>query len=435
MSILYVAHCVDTEGPLDESLEATFLRLNDIYQVSVKPTATNLEMIQKGTAPFIQNHQRREAAKTFAPQNLSYLRNWDQIDKVMENYFSQRFRDKLRDDFGQEWVTSWFVMDHEHYQPNPRRKAIGAGVIHDHYRQLIDRFGPVRDEIQYHFHPSSVSKNPVGAATSYSNSLPRINSDLAMRLITFDWFPSAFRPGFHSLRPDSHLWIEQWFPFDYSNQSFETLEHQPDFSGGRFGDWRRAPRTWLGYKPDVRDYQIPGALNRTIFRCLNVGSRLRELGKVHIEQAFVEAIQNGSAILAFTNHDFRDIRTDVAATVEKIRQVQEKFPQVRLRFETASEAARMHLGLGTSMPRLEVELNEESLRVRVNRAELHSHQPFLAIQSRDGSFVADNLDQDFPSEDFSYSFDDQTIKLGSVKNLGVAVVGKNGKSATALLEL
>lgn len=433
MTVLTVVHCVDTEGPLDESLEATFLRLKEIYGVDIDPTVSNLEKIQKGIAPFLKPHQSEEAARTFSSHNLSYLRNWAQVDEVLEDFFSENFRDRFIDDFGQPWITSWFVMDHENYQPNPRKKAIGRGVIHRHYQEFIDRFSNVRDEIQYHFHPSSVSENPVGAATNYSNSLQRINTDLAMRLITFDWFPSTFRPGFHSIRPDSHLWIEQWFPFDFSNQSYETRESQPDFSGGRFGDWRRAPRTWRGYRPSLSDYQKPGSLERTIFRCLNVGTRVRELRTDHLHQAFTEASDHGSAVLAFTDHDFRDIRKDVSSVVTKAREVQRNFPTVRLRFATASDAARQHLGKSEVEPQLELSLDGSFLVVEVNRSELHSHQPFLAIETRDGAYLHDNLDQGNQDNIFTYTFDPQTIPLNLVKNVGVAVVGKNGKTATAVI--
>ena len=32
--IVYIVHCIDTEGPLDESLKATFERLKHIYHLN-----------------------------------------------------------------------------------------------------------------------------------------------------------------------------------------------------------------------------------------------------------------------------------------------------------------------------------------------------------------------------------------------------------------
>ena len=424
---------MDTEGPLDETLEATFSRLEEIYGISVEPTEANLLKIQQKKAPFIPAHLVEGAAKTFSQENLSYLRTWDEVDEMLRSFFSSEFRSQFVDDFGNHLVTSWFVMDHEEYKPNPRRKAIGQGVVHQRYNNFLLQYPSVSDEIQYHFHPSAILGNPVGAGTSFANSLPRLTSDLAMRLITFQWFPSTFRPGFHSVRPDSHLWLEQWFPFDFSNQAYETSENQPDLSNGRFGDWRRAPRTWRGYRPSLADYQRPGSLDRTIFRCLNVGTRLRELQDQHITQAFAEAKDNGSAILAFTNHDFRDIRPDVSRVFADIRRVQSGFPDVKVRFSRASDAARQHLLLGDEVPQLEVGLEGNRLVVTTNQTQLHSHQPFLAIKHRHGAFLNDNFDQLDGVNTFGYTFDPQTIPLNLVEKIGVAVVGKNGKTGTAVV--
>ena len=45
--IVYIVHCVDTEGPLCESLEAKFERIKDIFNVKVKPTSINLKKLKK----------------------------------------------------------------------------------------------------------------------------------------------------------------------------------------------------------------------------------------------------------------------------------------------------------------------------------------------------------------------------------------------------
>ena len=43
---LYIVHCVDTEGPLHEPLDATFERLFDIYNVRLEATKENLLKLQ-----------------------------------------------------------------------------------------------------------------------------------------------------------------------------------------------------------------------------------------------------------------------------------------------------------------------------------------------------------------------------------------------------
>lgn len=44
--ILHIVHCIDTEGPLDEDLQATFERLKYIFGIHLKPTRENLNLIQ-----------------------------------------------------------------------------------------------------------------------------------------------------------------------------------------------------------------------------------------------------------------------------------------------------------------------------------------------------------------------------------------------------
>ena len=39
--IVYIVHCVDTEGPLYESLSAKFERIKDLFGVNIKPTSKN----------------------------------------------------------------------------------------------------------------------------------------------------------------------------------------------------------------------------------------------------------------------------------------------------------------------------------------------------------------------------------------------------------
>ena len=41
MKKVYVVHCIDTEGPLNESLKNTFERIKSIYGIRLKPTKKN----------------------------------------------------------------------------------------------------------------------------------------------------------------------------------------------------------------------------------------------------------------------------------------------------------------------------------------------------------------------------------------------------------
>jgi hypothetical protein len=50
--IVYVVHCVDTEGPLHEPVQATFERLKSIFGLELEPSAALLRRLQAGEVPL-----------------------------------------------------------------------------------------------------------------------------------------------------------------------------------------------------------------------------------------------------------------------------------------------------------------------------------------------------------------------------------------------
>jgi hypothetical protein len=318
-------------------------------------------------------------------------------------------------------------MDHIQYTENPRHKDVGYGNIFRFYRSVLDDKSCKDDELNWHFHPSSITGNPLHASTSYTNSYAILNEILSRRILEDGWFPVVNRPAFHAERPDSHAFLEQWIPFDYANQAYEYECDQPDVSNGRFGDWRRAPYTWRGYNPSHDDHQQPGACRRTIFRCLNVGTRLKSLELDHIRQAFAEAKQSGSAILAFADHDYRDICLDVEVVRAMIAEVRLEFPDVLLKFSGAEAAARCILGVSDApSPVLSIHLESNLLVVRLEQGEIFGPQPFLALQGRDGRVFHDNLDIQEPGRLWTYTLDDQTLPVNALSLAGVGTAGRYG---------
>lgn len=428
--VVHVVHAVDTEGPLDESIDATFMRLEQIYGLQIEPTVDNLLIVQEGRGQIfgMTDFQAESAQLTFSRVNLAYNRTWDEINSVMKDFFSSRFRGKFLDSRGESWVSSWFCMDHGHIDPNPRGKQLGYGEIHHYYSNLISSYG-VKDEIQFHFHPLAVNGNTLSAATSYNNNAPQFVLELAKRLLRFEWFPSCYRPGFHSIRPDSNLFIEQWFPFDYSNQSYDEEGNQPDLAGGRFGDWRFATRSWAGYRPSVRNYQLPGELNRVVFRCLNLGTRHRLLQKSHIVEAFAEAREKGVSILAFTDHDWRDIRQDVENFWVELSDVAGSFRDVDFHFSGAEEAAIAVGGDTNERPELELSIEGNQASISLLKGSIHGGQPFLAIETIDGTVFHDNLDLTDSAEGWTYTFDEATVSLEVVAKIAVGASSSGGSVA------
>jgi hypothetical protein len=429
---LHIVHCIDTEGPLQEPLAATFERLKTIFGIELEASPQNLKRLQRQEIDL--GGLETEVAQVVRPDLLSYNSDWDAISRMLDEAMSPAFRGELADHFGGGWVYSWHVMDHVGYASNPRHKALGYGEVFRFYLDAVQRMGQGLDEINWHFHPLFPDGDPLKAATSYTNSYPRLNQILARRLIDEGWFPVANRPGFHSERPDSHAFLEQWIPYDYANQAYEEESGQKDLRGGRFGDWRRAPKDWTGYRPSHRDHQRPGDMNRHIFRCLNVGTRFRELAAHHVDQAMQDARNCGSAVLAFADHDYRDIRADVRRVREMLHQAKVQHPDVRIRFGGAVSAARDHLAAVGNLPEqaplaLSLTLEDSIVSVRCTSGRCFGPQPFLAYKSRDGRYIHDNFDLQEPERHWTYTFDAQTVPLHAIECIAAGSAGADGSVA------
>jgi hypothetical protein len=423
--ILHLVHCIDTEGPLTETLAATFQRVSSVFGLTLPATRETLRKLQNRELKL--GGKEDAVARMVAPELLAYNTNWDKIEGMLDNLLSDTFRRRMVDDFGNGWVYSWHCMDHMQYADNPRHKDVGYGNVFRFYRRMLEETGSRADELNWHFHPVSITGHPLHAATSYTNSYALLNEILCRRILEDGWFPVVNRPGFHAERPDTHAFLEQWIPFDYANQSYDEVEGQPDVSGGRFGDWLRAPVSWRGYHPCHDDYQTPGACRRTIFRCLNVGTRLRSLRLDHVRQAFAEANEHGSAILAFSDHDYREISFDVEAVRAMIAEVKPEFPEVSLRFSGAEAAARDLLGVSQAPgPELSLRLEDSRLVVRLEQGQIFGPQPFLALKSRDGRVFHDNFDVQEPGRHWTYTLDDQTLPPQALSAAGVGAAGRHG---------
>tara|TARA_B100000073_G_scaffold118752_1_gene96123 strand:- start:4592 stop:5908 length:1317 start_codon:yes stop_codon:yes gene_type:complete len=434
MSVLHIVHCIDTEGPLTETLPETFKRLKHAFGITLQPSKDNLFKLQNKIINL--NGQEEAVAKMLSPELLSYNNSWADIDLMLEECMSDDFRMALPDDFNCGWVYSWHCMDHMSYPINPRHKDVGYGNVFRHYRDAILAHNSTHDEINWHFHPVSITKNPLNAATSYTNSYHVLNEILCRRILEDSWFPTVNRPGFHAERPDSHAFLEQWIPFDYANQFYEDDVDQPDLSFGRFGDWARAPSSWRGYHPSQHDYQKPGDCNRTIFRCLNVGTRLRELNSSHIKQAFEEARQYNSAIIAFADHDYRDIRRDVLAFRNLLNSVRNHYSDVKIKFSGAESAARELFGYtNVEPPKLTISISSDTIIVKSVATPIFGPQPFLALMSRDGHFYHDNLDVQEPGRIWTYKLDAQTLIPSALKLVGVGSAGLYGKFSVTCLDM
>jgi hypothetical protein len=437
---VYVVHCIDTEGPLYESVDATFDRLREIFRLNMPASQDLLRRLQAGEVEL----EGLEAAvqKVVDPHLLAYNDSWDKVDAMLAKLLSESFRTRVPDSAGKGWIYNWFCVDHVDYDLNPRRRDIGYHNIFEHYSAQIRKTEATQDGLHFHYHPHSFRREAHRCATHWWSSSDSLHQIISRRIIDHHWFPAAHRPGFHVIRPDSHWFLEQHIPFDFSNQATANgAEDGVQFGlmGGRFGDWRRAPATWEPYHPSADDYQVPGSCRRWIARCLNVGTRYRLLHERDVRQAFAEAAEGKPVVLAITNHDFRDMEPDIDAFRQQLNRVAVDFPQTPFLFYEAVNGMRAALDLAP-LPACELDLTVRQVDGRTHILKVSSStptfgpQPWLALKTVDGTYYFDNFDIDKPFHQWQYVFDEETFPLPAVDAIGVAANNAFGTTTVVVMD-
>ena len=437
---VHIVHCIDTEGPLHESLEATFDRLRSIFGIDLEPARETLRLLQAGDLDL--GGIEAAVQKVVDPHLLAYNDTWDKVDAMLADCLSPAFRERVRDSTGGGWVYNWFCVDHVDYEANPRRRDMGYHNVFDHCRALLKQTGSLQDGLHFHYHPHSFLREAHRCATHWWASSDSLQQVLCRRVIDRGWFPAANRPGFHVIRPDSHWFLEQYVPFDFSSQAMlpdEGDAAQADIEGGRLGDWRRALADWQPYHPAHDDYQVPGDCRRWIARCLNVGTRYRLLSERDVRQAFREAQDGKPVVLAVTDHDFRDMRPDIDLVRELVVRVAGEFPGVPLKFAEAVQAMRHALELRPEPP-CELDLDVQAVddarhvvRVR-SKTGTFGPQPWLALKTVAGTYHHDNFDISVPFHEWQYVLDEETFPLRALSDLGVAANNACGVTTVTTLE-
>lgn len=436
---VYIVHAVDTEGPLYESLNATFIRIKDTFNVDITPSYDNLKKLQNKEINL--DGLEEIISKFLDPKLLNYNDSWDKIDTMLQTIMSTDFRKSVPDSFGNGWIYNWFCLDHVGYETNPRHRDMGFHNIRDRYLEYLDKYSSPQDTIQWHFHPMSTYKEAHRCAKSFENS-PQLHEIICRMIIERNSFPMAFRAGFQTERPDSNWFLEQWIPFDCSNMAMENtdeFELQKDCKKGRMGDWRRAPHDWSIYNPDIYDYQKEGNCNRYIARFLNINTRIANITEYEVERAFKRADKGLPTLMGVTNHDFRDMKSEVEYILSLIRKVSIKYPDVEFKYsdvisafqEILFENRKENIDLDVKVYKEEGVYN---LDISTKEGRVFGPQPYLAIKTKSGRFIHDNLDFGLDGKSWHYVFDYNTILSNDIDTIAVATNNIYGNQFIKILK-
>jgi hypothetical protein len=427
---VYIVHHVDTEGPLYESVEETFKRIAEITgkEFRLNPTQENLKKLQRGEIEHLESKDIEEIKIIVNPHLLNYKSSWAEIDEMLFRILSDDFRQQFRDSFGNPWLFNWHIIDHAGFETNPRHRDLGYLNIYDHYIEILSQTGSLnKDEIHWHFHPVHHKKQANLCTTSYENSYTELHQILSRRLIERNWFPVVNRAGLHTERPDSNWFLEQWIPFDASNQSIKDDDYVPN---GRFGDWKGAPDDWSIYHPDIYDWRKAGNCNRYVSRTLNMKTRFRNITVDEIRKAFVKAeTEHSSVYMGITDHDFREMSIEISDFYQMLLQVGKEFPEIKFCFAKAIDAFRSVLNLNsveTDKIMLDFDIHENVVFVKVIGGEPFGPQPYLAIKTKNGDYIHDNMDFGKFKKEYFYTLDIHTVPQEMIEEMKVASNDKYG---------
>lgn len=416
---VYICHAVDTEGPLNETLDGTFNRIYEQLGIRLKSTKSNLQKLREKSIS-LNGYEESIAQLVRADMVDTYLSSWDQISLMHEVVMSKKWREQLPDSDGEGYVISWHCMDHVNYENNPRGRAIGFHAVYEYYERMIKASDIYRDQINFHFHPPSLSRDAHRVSMGINLNVLH-NEILARRIIDKKWFPTVYRPGSHTETMDINLWLEQWIPFDIANLNTGNLEDAYGLHPilGRFGDWRESPTEWIIYNPDVYDYRKPGSLKRYISRVLNLNTRYANISKDEIRKAFIDASKGKSPLLSITNHDFRDMKKEVEFFYNLILEVAAEFSDIKFKWCNAVEGFRAALGFKRQSP-LQAKVSLEKNLLYINTEQkIWGHQPFLALKTREGRYYRDDFICD-SNKKWRYVFDEHTINISTISDIGIA---------------
>ncbi|MBI5456399.1 hypothetical protein HY969_01535 [Candidatus Kaiserbacteria bacterium] len=425
--IVHIVHHVDAEGPLFEEPAETLKRIETTFgtKLPFPKTGPTLQKLQRGELTVDGIHAAKMQAM-LDPHTLHTLGTWKQVRAMLKRVTAREFRMEEKDSFGGGWVFNWHVMDHVGFKTNERGRDLGYLKIFNVYEKMLAEDESRRDAIHWHFHPISHYKEAHIPATSYDNSYREIHEVLCRRLIEKKWFPRVNRAGFHSERPDSNWFLEQWIPFDASNQSIEMSgEEQRDAINGRFGDWAGAPSDWSMYHPDLYDWRKKGNARRVIARALNMRSRFRNINEHELKKAFSRAEKGENIYVGITNHDWRDMEVEIRDFRKLLISTRAEFPTVEYKFSESVDAFRSALGLAPDVIQgaridLDCTLQDDVLVVKVTNGEPFGPQPYLAIKTKKGEYFHDNFDFGVFKKTYMYTLDRYTVETKDIDTIAIA---------------
>jgi hypothetical protein len=383
MKILHVVHGVDTEGFLYQSDKATILRINTEFGTNFDPTP---EIIKKLRQKKLNANGKEEQIAHYL-STVNFISDHKAYAKHINDVTCSDFREKYSDPSGGKYRWSWYVLDNVATHINPRRRLYGYGQVYYLLKNsIINQEDADLDGFYLHYHQMREKQHSFAKETLFCSS-DEYNQILCRNIIEQRHFPSAYRAGYCLERYDSNLWLENWIPYDFSNEAPSFKMSIKEMINNDMDYWLRAPSDWRHYHPDSHDYEKEGNLKRTIFRSLCYYTKDYGITENDVSAAFERANSGKETALSTYSHEFRPLKPEAVGYYNIIKKVSKSYPEVQWRFSTATEAARSILGFQNDRP-IELDLRVEGDVVYASsNKDVFGSEPYLALQTIDDRYI------------------------------------------------
>jgi len=363
------------------------------------------------------------------PKHNDLLTNWDLVNAAFLKANEPSYRFRYPDDDGNGVKFSLFCISWSGFTVNPVYRDFGWHTIFDNYKNnfndYLEKYG---DGLywMYNHPPASGIANEWGLDWLHNTHYLDILNHF---IIDREFFPNVVE--IPTERNDASHFLEQWIPYDFGNRNslsnnLNTVNADGKMTGEVI-DWRFAPHDWSHYNPSHENYQKKGKMNRNVFRILDIKSIIHKLSPEEIERAFVRSLEGNDTVICAYEHDFRDrYETIMELMIKPINECKKKYPEVKVIYSNARDAAQSVLGYKVEINKLDLSIevrNNSDIRIQ-STSTLFGRGPYSCVYNFETEdYIHIPLTQ---IGEFSWHF--PKINLPEVFILGLGACDKSGNS-------
>ena len=167
---------------------------------------------------------------------------------------------------------------------------------------------------------------------------------------------------------------------------------------------------------------------------MNLGARSAVLDQEEVNKAFADIKKGKKAILAFTNHDYRNMIPDIDHTYKMLVKASKKF-RVKFKHFDAREAFRKGMKI-KKKGKLKFKIKIKNNFIELTSShETFGSQPFLAIQGINKKFYHENFSIIKPYKKWHYYFDDHSLRPEQIRYFGFASNDDYGNTTIVKIDI